>query len=457
MPATFPRSSPYSWYVVGTLLVAWIFAYLDRQVLILLIPSLEADLGLTNTQVSLVQGVSFGIFFALAGIPIGWLADRINRRSLAAAGIAIWSVMTIACGLSRSFQELFIARMGVGCGEACLAPASFSIIADYFVPSRRGRAMGIIAIGAPLGIAASSFAGASLLRLLSGHPVALPIVGILQPWQLVLVIIGLPGFGAALLMLTIREPERVERASNLGIQGESLLAYLIQHKRVFLPLYGALACCTVIGNGIVVWGPVVMIRSGEMNVSEIGFLIGMIMLFVLSVAAFAGGTLGDALERWRPLDGRVMTFWIAMPIAAIGLLLFSIHSSIRTTAIAFAVVLTGSTMLNTASYATLHALVPNELRGRVIAVYMLIINIIGYGGGATVIALTTDYLLGNDARLRDAIVIVCLPATVGGVFLSFLARGPYGQLRQKLLGEYPRRGREEAHAYVGKPLERKLP
>jgi len=131
-------SPVYSWYVVVVLTVAYMFSFLDRQILALLIEPIRQDLEITDFQISLLLGLAFGIFYTALGIPIGRLADRRSRRGIIAVGVTIWCLMTAACGLARNFSQLFLARIGVGVGEATLNPSAYSLISDYFPRQRRG-------------------------------------------------------------------------------------------------------------------------------------------------------------------------------------------------------------------------------------------------------------------------------------------------------------------------------
>ncbi|MGA1731008.1 MAG: MFS transporter, partial [Steroidobacteraceae bacterium] len=192
-----------SYYAVGVLTVAYVLSFIDRTILALLVAPIRADLGISDTQLSLLHGLAFAIFYTTLGIPIALLADRLNRRNIIAAGIAVWSLATAVCGLTRSFAQLFLARVAVGVGEAALSPAAYSMIADLFPRERLGRALGIYNVGA--------FAGAGLAFLIGGAVIAavaqagavhLPVLGEVRNWQLVFFIDGLPGLLLALWVLT---------------------------------------------------------------------------------------------------------------------------------------------------------------------------------------------------------------------------------------------------------------
>ena len=147
-----PAEAPYpsgrvAWYAVSVLLIAYTIAFIDRTILSLLVGPIQADLGIGDTAMGLLHGIAFALFYCLLGLPIAWLSDRYSRRWIIAVGMALWSFMTALCGFAQSFVQLFLARMGVGVGEATLSPAAYSMIADLFPSNRLGRAMGVYSSG----------------------------------------------------------------------------------------------------------------------------------------------------------------------------------------------------------------------------------------------------------------------------------------------------------------------
>lgn len=202
----------YAWYVVCVLTVAYLLSFLDRQILALLVGPIRQDLDISDTQVSLLGNLAFGIFYTLLGLPLGRAADRFSRRGIIAAGVATWCLMTAACGLARNFVQLFLARVGVGVGEAALNPAALSMISDYFPRRTRGRALTFYNMGVSLGVGvALIFGGQVIAWVAAAPPVELPGIGVLRAWQTVFILVGLPGLLIALLMLTVREPVRRDR------------------------------------------------------------------------------------------------------------------------------------------------------------------------------------------------------------------------------------------------------
>ena len=179
-----------SWYVLIVLMLAYISSFIDRQVLALLVEPIKRDLNVSDSQVGLLVGLSFALFYTFLGIPIGKLADRKNRKKIILVGITIWSIMTALCGITNSYWQLFWARMGVGVGEAALSPAAYSLITDMFPKNKLGTAMGIYNIGVFLGSGLSIFLVALIIKLVSVEGMwVLPIVGQVHPWQTVFFII----------------------------------------------------------------------------------------------------------------------------------------------------------------------------------------------------------------------------------------------------------------------------
>lgn len=215
-------SARYGWYMVVLLTVAYIFSFVDRYVLGLLIEPIKADLELTDTQIGLLLGPAFAIFYATMGLPLGWLADRQRRTWIVAAGIALWSAATAASGLARNFPQLFIARMSIGVGEATLSPCAMSMISDSFPREKRARPIAFYTMALSLGAGIASLISAAVLQWAkTTTDISLPIVGTVAPWQFTFFVVGLPGLALSLLVLMLREPVRRD-LNTTGETGASL-------------------------------------------------------------------------------------------------------------------------------------------------------------------------------------------------------------------------------------------
>ena len=202
-------SSLSAWYAVIVLLLAYVLSFVDRIIMSLLVIPIQKDLGISDTQMGLLMGLAFAIFYTVVGIPIARLSDAKSRKIIVSIGIFLWSIMTAVCGLARSFIELFLARVGVGVGEATLSPAAYSMIADYFPEEKLGKAIAVYQSGALFGSGIAFIIGGAIVGLIvNSNATSLPFLGELQPWQLAFIIVGLPGVLMALVMLTVKEPKR---------------------------------------------------------------------------------------------------------------------------------------------------------------------------------------------------------------------------------------------------------
>jgi len=422
------------WYVVGILLIAWVLAYLDRGIINLLAQDIKTEMNLTDTQLSLLQGFAFSAAFAVAGLPIGYLIDKYNRRNIIIVGTTVWSAATFACGMANSYETLFAARMFVGIGEACLAPAAFSIIADLFPPDRRGRAMGVMMGGSSIGNAVSIFVGGLLLILLGTAAYNLPLLGTLSPTQMTFVLVSLPGLFVILLLFTFREPPRL---SNTSLElapaaGPSMTAYLWKYRGAFSLVYGLLMCNVVVANTAAIWGPAVLMRLYGMTAGNVGIWLGLLTLLVGPAFGYLGGFMADRFSKKYPLNGRLRVALISCPVSILILAGYLVESPAAIMFV-FAGLSAFGNMLVGASYSALHDLVPASLRGRVVALLLFITSLVGIGLGGTLVALVTDLVFQDDSRVQDSLLIVLVPFAVLGLLLAIWALGPYARVRQALL------------------------
>jgi MFS family permease len=203
----YPPSS-YAWYVVGVLVMATVLSYTDRQIMSLLVDPIRHDLTISDTQVGLLIGTAFALVYGAAGLPFGWLADRLRRRDLIVAGISLWSLGTVCCGLSHDFPQFFAARLLVGIGEAVLTPASISMISDSFPPDKRGSATSVFLMGMAMGAGGAILFGGLILRLVDSGVLRGTFLGGEPSWRVVLLLLGILGTVPALIVSSLREPKR---------------------------------------------------------------------------------------------------------------------------------------------------------------------------------------------------------------------------------------------------------
>jgi MFS family permease len=257
-PAAEGASNFPGWKAVFIFLVLYAAAYLDRQVLTLLVDPIRKDLHCTDFQISLLQGFAFVIFFTLCGLPIGWLVDRSPRRMVIFFGMVVWSLAAAAGGLARSYGQLLAARIGVGSGEASLAPASYSILSDYFPRERLAGAMAVYSSGAVVGSAISLALGGVIVGL-SEHAqlYVLPLIGAVRPWQLVFLVAGLPGVALAFLVFLVKEPKRrdVMATSKSGHSVSETLKFMKSQWRFYLAHFVGFSAFNMAAAGYNNWMP----------------------------------------------------------------------------------------------------------------------------------------------------------------------------------------------------------
>ena len=418
-----------AWYAVAVLFVAYTFSFADRFILSLLIQPIKADLGLSDTKVSLLHGFAFAIFYTFMGIPIGRLADRFSRRNIVAAGIAVWSLMTALCGVAQGYWQLFAARVGVGVGEAALSPAAYSMIADLFPQQKLGRALSVYSTGAFVGVGLAYIIGGTVIQAITGSPeIAVPVLGTIRSWQAAFFVVGLPGLVVAALMFTVREPLRRTRVSRVAessggdvVPLADVVGFLWRRRRVYAPHFIGFSVLAVVSNGIFAWTPTFLNRSFGMTVGQSGPAIGAIVLTFGTAGIIAGGWLTDRWSRHGLSDAGMRVGAVAgfgcLPFA----LLLPIMSSSTSTLLAYCPVILFSTMGFGAAAAALQQVTPNRMRGLTSAIYLFFVNLVGIGLGPTLTALITDYVFRDESAVGFS--IAAMAAGFGLIAAIILWRG----------------------------------
>lgn len=448
--AVYPRPA-YAWYVVVVLTLGYVVSFLDRQIFALLVEPIRADLNLTDTQVSLIGGLAFAIFYTLLGIPIGRMADRGSRRAIIAWGITIWCCMTAACGLARNYWQLFLARVGVGIGEATLNPSALSLISDYFPRERRGRAISFYNMGVSIGVGIANIVGAWAISFAAASPaLVLPVVGEMRPWQMVFLFVGLPGLAVAALMATVREPARKDKirmARGSGQVSEDIsipetLRFIADRWKTYATHFLGMSVVTIIGYAYFFWIPTMFVRTWAWTIPQAGYAYGLVTLVFGPLGVNLGGWIADWLYNRGYKDGLMRTcLWSAtlvlVPASVVAPLL-----PVPNLVIALLVPVTiGGAMVTATGSAALMMITPNQLRGQITAVYYFVINALGLTLGPTAVALVTDYGFGSAGALRYSLAIVSAAASV--MALGLLAAN---------LRLY-RAGVVEAESWSGRPGE----
>jgi MFS family permease len=432
-------SSVYASYVVGVLVVAYTFSFIDRQILSLLVGPIKRDLAINDTEMSLLQGIAFALLYSVLGLPIGRLVDGKRRVTIIAIGVFVWSIMTALCGFARSFGQLFLCRIGVGIGEASLSPAAYSMIADFFPPRRLGTALGIYGVGVYVGAGLALVIGAEVIKLLSGmNAIDLPLVGTIHAWQMVFLIVGLPGVLVALWVATVREPERrghrnLVRAADGSVRAVApplgeVMTYLKANRRTLTLQYLCSAFAAMMAYGVGAWVPSFFIRTHGWTAVDAGRWYGWIIAIMGTLGVVSGGLLADWLaSRFR--SGRMMVLILSALLTIPFAITYPLVDDPRTCLVLLTFATYFATLPTGAGASSLQEILPNQMRGLTSAMLLFVVNLIGLGLGPTAIAAFTDYVLRDEAQLRYSLAYVPPAILCLVVALGLAALKPYAASR----------------------------
>ena len=403
-------ASLYPWYATGVLMSAYVFSYLDRQILYLMVGPIRKDLHITDFQFSLLSGAAFGIFYTFMGLPIGWLADRTNRKKLIAAGITAWSIMTALCGLAQSYGLFFLARIGVGVGEATLSPAAYSFLSDSFDKVRLPRAISVYGLGLFIGAGLALIIGGEVIGTVEKWgDVAIPVLGILRSWHLVFLMVGVPGLVIALWVSTLREPARTGVSHT--VQGALPLAEVWR----FIADKPLMAVALFIGAALFSaqayadsWYPTLFMRLWGWKVQSAGQIVGASSLVAGPIGMlFAGWLSSRWIARGKTDACLRITAW-----AALGITLPAAFLPVAPNALVMAMLLfpfkffIGFTPVLIPS--ALQMVAPNQIRAQLGAVFLFATGLIGVTGGPILPAFLSEYAFHGPLALPHALSITAM-------------------------------------------------
>jgi len=423
-----------AWWVVASMFAASIVSVIDRGILSLVVDPVRHDLGISDVQISLLQGLSFGIFYAIVGIPLGLSADRLSRRRLLIAGIATWSAATLCGGLAASFGELFAARLLVGLGEAALAPCAVSMIGDMFPPDRRGRPISIYLLG-------QSFAGGLSVMLTGKILSAVPQgrfawIGWfdgLAPWRVAFILAGLTGIPVILMLLNFREP--VRRGVRLDGDRATLkhvLRYLRINWIVFVPFYAGFAMLVMQAYSVGAWSATYLMRRFLLLPVEVGQWQGSVSMVVGTLGALTAGVTVDLVSRRGPKGGKLL-FLVAAALMMIPSTFIVLMPTATSAILSLAFIGFFMPMIGTGMVTTVQEMVPNNMRGIGVSLFGLFNTITGATlGPYLVAALTAHHPEGGAVQLGTSMMIVGLPAILLSALLFFLAFLGYKKLLRRV-------------------------
>lgn len=410
---------------IGVLLVLYAVSVLDRQVVALLVESIKADLHLSDVQFSALQGIAFALFYSLFALPIGVLVDKYPRRWIVYVGVTCWSLATAACGLTKTFPQMFFARAAVGAGEASLAPAAQSILADTFPPERLSFAMSLFVMGAGIGTGLAFLVGGPVVDMVTAWgAISLPWFGELAPWRTVMLLVGLPGLLVAFAIFLLPEPVRksLVPAAGKAAGGVSYFQFVRKHWKFLVTHNGGFALLQVALIGIQLWMPAYLSRSFGWTPGQGGLWIGGIMILAALIGLPVHGWVVDRLYRGGARNAH-MTWYgcICLVTAPVALLTFLSGSEVMAIggyALLYLLLVGGPSI----GPAALQIVCPGNLRGKMAATYMLTTGLVGSAVGPMAVAAVTDLVLKDEARLGVSLGVVGAGATALAGLLLLLGR-----------------------------------
>lgn len=389
-------STGYRQYVLGVLVVVYVFNLIDRQILSMLLEPIKRDLLLSDTQLGLLSGIAFAVFYTTFGIPIARYADKHSRVRVISWSLAAWSLMTAICGLAQNFWQLMLGRIGVAIGEAGASPPSHSLISDYFAPEKRATALGIYSLGVPIGVMIGFLAGGWLVHFFD--------------WRTAFIVVGLPGvLMAVIVSLTVKEPPRGLSEGVQSVQEQAPIkeAFLYFWSRPsFRHLTLAAGLHAFASYGLLTWLPAFLVRSHQMGMAEIGTYLAMVSGIIGGIGTFAGGYICDRFGQ----NDRRMYVWIPALslIIFIPLAILSLLSDTKEGALYFYLI---PALLSPIYLGPTFSVVQgmSQLRMRAIAAagLLFVLNLIGMGLGPMLVGVLSDFLkpqLGAEA-LRYALIV----------------------------------------------------
>ena len=390
-------SGALAWYMVVVLTIAYILSFIDRYIFGLLLEPIKADFDLSDTQMALLGGLAFGIFYATMGLPLGYLADRTRRTWLLTAGIAVWSLATAASGIAKNFWHLFIARMSIGAGEATLGPCAMSMISDSFPREKRGKPIAFYSAALSLGAGIASLVSATVLVWAKSAPeISLPLIGVVAPWQLTFIIVGLPGVAVAALMLTIREPaRRVSARHTTSSDVAFAFGHLVGHWRVYGSCIAFAAMMIIVAYSQFFYAAMFQ-RTWGWEAQTYALVNGIILLAVGPATVMTAGILNDRLYRRGIVDAPLLIMIVgAVLIVPTGILApFMPSAELAMFVIVFNTI--GIATTTATSVTALMNITPAQIRGQTVAVYYFIVSLSGLLLGPTTVGLFSDHVFGNE-------------------------------------------------------------
>ena len=434
------RSYPdkkYSYSAVAILTLAQVFAFIDRQIPSMLVEPIKQDFNLTDSQIALLGGAAFSIFYAIMALPIGYAVDRYKRTKVLGTGIFLWSLMTVLAGLANSFGKLFGARIGVAVGEAVMAPISVSLVSDSFPENKQGKPMGIITAGVYIGIGITLLGGGFLIDYLTRiGGITLPLIGYLKPWQATFMIVGIPGLLLAIAAFYLKEPQRTEEQvdNNQLVDKKNVFLHLKEHRKTLFPMFGGLIFMALIFYSFSFWAPTMMIRTFDISLTEVGFILGMITIISSITGTIIAGSAVDYLRNRNYSDAPVRTAMIAVILALPPIISLSFVQSELGAWICIALYLLFISSFAPLGLLAISGVSPGNVKGQTAAIHAFLMMAFGLSLGPQLTAFFTDFIFVDPNLLINSISLTGLIVLPISALLFKFSLARYSESSESLLG-----------------------
>jgi len=433
------RSYPekkHSYSAVAILTLAQVFAFIDRQIPSMLVEPIKQDFNLTDSQIALLGGAAFSIFYAIMALPIGYAVDRYTRTKVLGTGIFLWSLMTALAGLANSFGKLFGARIGVAVGEAVMAPISVSLVGDSFPENKQGKPMGIITAGVYIGIGITLLGGGFLIDYLTSiGGITLPLIGYLKPWQATFMIVGIPGLVLAIAAFYLKEPRRIEEQvdSNHLVDRKNVFLHLKEHRKTLIPMFGGLIFMALIFYSFSFWAPTMMIRTFDISLTEVGFILGMITIISSITGTIIAGSVVDYLRNRNYSDAPVRAAMIAVILALPPIILLSFVQSELGAWICIAMYLLFISSFAPLGLLAISGVSTGNVKGQTAAIHAFLMMAFGLSLGPQLTAFFTDFVFVDPNLLINSVSLTGLIVLPISALLFKLSLSRYRESSESLL------------------------
>ena len=433
------RSYPekkHSYSAVAILTLAQVFAFIDRQIPSMLVEPIKQDFNLTDSQIALLGGVAFSIFYAIMALPIGYAVDRYKRTKVLGTGIFLWSLMTALAGLANSFGKLFGARIGVAVGEAVMAPISVSLVGDSFPENKQGKPMGIITAGVYIGIGITLLGGGFLIDYLTSiGGITLPLIGYLKPWQATFMIVGIPGLVLAIAAFYLKEPRRIEEQadSNHLVDKKNVFLHLKEHRKTLIPMFGGLIFMALIFYSFSFWAPTMMLRTFDISLTEVGFILGMITIISSITGTIIAGSAVDYLRNRNYSDAPVRAAMIAVILALPPIISLSFVQTELGAWICIAMYLLFISSFAPLGLLAISGVSTGNVKGQTAAIHAFLMMAFGLSLGPQLTAFFTDFVFVDPNLLINSVSLTGLIVLPISALLFKLSLSRYRESSESLL------------------------